>query len=383
MLKKIALCLCLMLSLLIPSLSLVKAEELKLAPNAASSVLLEASTKQVLYSSKENEKLYPASTTKIMTMILMFEAINKGTLKWDDVLTCSAYAASMGGSQVYLEEGEKMSVSDLFKAISIASANDACVMVGERIAGSNDGFVKMMNEKAKELNLVNTHFVNATGLHDDNHYTCALDLGLMASYLIEIGGDKLFATTSLYDSYIREDTAQKFWLVNTNKLLKSYEGCDGLKTGYTKEAGYCIVSTAKRNGLRLIAVVMKESEPKVRNQEVSQLLDYGFSLYENVTLFKQGEVIEKLKISNARVETIDVVSKEDVVYVKDKSSADEVTYEMNYVDLVAPIQKGDTIGHLLLMKSDVNIGSFELTSLVDVEALSMGEKFYNYLKMFV
>lgn len=383
MLKKIALCLCLMLSLLIPSLSLVKAEELKLAPNAASSVLLEASTKQVLYSSKENEKLYPASTTKIMTMILMFEAINKGTLKWDDVLTCSAYAASMGGSQVYLEEGEKMSVSDLFKAISIASANDACVMVGERIAGSNDGFVKMMNEKAKELNLVNTHFVNATGLHDDNHYTCALDLGLMASYLIEIGGDKLFATTSLYDSYIREDTAQKFWLVNTNKLLKSYEGCDGLKTGYTKEAGYCIVSTAKRNGLRLIAVVMKESEPKVRNQEVSQLLDYGFSLYENVTLFKQGEVIEKVKISNARVETIDVVSKEDVVYVKDKSSADEVTYEMNYVDLVAPIQKGDTIGHLLLMKSDVNIGSFELTSLVDVEALSMGEKFYNYLKMFV
>ena len=170
----------------------------------------------------------------------MVERSNKGAVKWDGVLTWRAYAASMGGSQIYLEEGEQMSVSDLFKGISIASANDACVMVGERIAGTNDGFVKMMNEKAKELNLTNTHFMNPTGLHDDNHYTCALDLGLMASYLIQIGGDRLFATTSLYDSYIRENSAQKFWLVNTNKLLKSYEGADGLKTGYTKEAGYCI-----------------------------------------------------------------------------------------------------------------------------------------------
>lgn len=217
MIKKILICLFVMLLCVVPKT--VYAEDLNLAPNAASSLLMEASTKQVLYSARENEKLFPASTTKIMTMILLFEAIEKGTLKWNDVLTCSAYAASMGGSQVYLEEGEQMSVSDLFKAISIASANDACVMVGERIAGTNDGFVKMMNEKAKELNLVNTHFMNATGLHDDNHYTCALDLALMASYLIEIGKDKLFETTTLYDSYIRENSPQKFWLVNTNKVV--------------------------------------------------------------------------------------------------------------------------------------------------------------------
>lgn len=381
MLKKLSLCLCAIFVLICPMQ--VSAEELKLAPNAASSLLMEASSRQVLYSSQEKEKLYPASTTKIMTMILMFEAINKGSLKWDDVLTCSAYAASMGGSQVYLEEGEKMSVSDLFKAISIASANDACVMVGERIAGTNDGFVKMMNEKAKELHLVNTHFMNATGLHDDNHYTCAFDLASMAAYLIEIGGDRLFETTSLYDSYIREDSEQKFWLVNTNKLLKSYDGCDGLKTGYTKEAGYCIVSTAKRNGLRLIAVVMKESEPKVRNQEIAQILDYGFSLYENVTLFQKDEVIEKVKIDNARVKEIEVVSKEDVMYVKDKSHEDEVTYQMNYTDLIAPLQKGYTIGHILLMQNNVNIASFELTTLKDVEALSLGEKVYQYLLSFV
>lgn len=381
MIKKIFVCLCVML--LCFSFPSVHAEELKLAPNAASSLLMEASTKQVLYSSHENDKLFPASTTKIMTMILLFEAINKGTLKWDDVLTCSAYAASMGGSQVYLEEGEKMSVSDLFKAISIASGNDACVMVGERIAGSNDGFVKMMNEKAKELNLVSTHFMNATGLHDDNHYTCALDLALMASYLIEIGGERLFQTTSLYDSYIRENSAQKFWLVNTNKLLKSYEGADGLKTGYTKEAGYCIVSTAKRSGLRLIAVVMKENEPKVRNQEVSQLLDYGFSLYENVTLFKKDDVIEQVQIENAKEKTIDVVCKEDVVYVKDKSSKEEVTYEINYTDLVPPLKKGETIGHILLMRSDVNIASFDITTNKDVAALTLPEKMYNYLKLFI
>lgn len=361
----------------------VHAEDLKLAPNAASSILMEESTKQVLYASNEKEKLFPASTTKIMTMILMFEAIKDGSLKWDDILTCSAYAASMGGSQIYLEEGEQMSVSDLFKAISIASANDACVMVGERIAGTNDGFVRMMNEKAKKLNLVNTHFMNPTGLHDDNHYTCALDLATMAAYLIQIGGDDLFATTSLYDSYIRENTAQKFWLVNTNKLLKSYEGADGLKTGYTKEAGYCIVSTAKRNGLRLIAVVMKESEPKVRNQEVSQMLDYGFSLYENVTLFEKGQVIEKVEISNARDQYAEVVPQDNVVYVKDKSSKDEVTYEMNYTNLVPPIKQGDTIGHILLMRNGENIASFDLTVTKDIEALSLPEKMYGYLKSFL
>ena len=382
MIKKVFISISILFLLFIVPVS-VHAEQLKLAPNASASILIEASSRQVLYSSKEKEKLYPASTTKIMTMILLFEAINKGTLKWDDMLTCSAYAASMGGSQVYLEEGEQMSVSDLFKAIAIASGNDACVMVGERIAGTNEGFVDMMNEKAKELKLSNTHFMNATGLHDENHYTCASDLATMAAYLIEIGGDKLFETTSLYDSYIRENSPQKFWLVNTNKLLKSYDGCDGLKTGYTKEAGYCIVSTAKKNGLRLIAVVLKETEPKVRNQEVSQLLDYGFSLYENVTLFQKGEVIEKVKIANAKESHVEVVSKEDVVYVKNKSEDDKVTFEINYTNLVPPLKKGETIGHLLLMKNNENIASFEVTTKKNIKALTLYEKTYNYFTRFV
>lgn len=379
MIKKCLICLCVFVLCL--QITPVHGEELKLAPNASASLLMEASSRQVLYSNHEKEKLFPASTTKIMTMILLFEAIEKGSLKWDEELTCSAYAASMGGSQIYLEEGEKMSVADLFKAISIASANDACVMIGERIAGTNDNFVKMMNEKAKELKLVNTHFVNPTGLHDDNHYTCALDLGTMAAYLIEMGGERLLQTTSLYDSYIREDTAHKFWLVNTNKLLKSYQGADGLKTGYTKEAGYCIVSTAKRNGLRLIAIVLKESDPKVRNQEVSQLLDYGFSLYENITLFQKNDVIEKVNIDNARVSQVEIIAKDDIQYVQDKNDTTRVTYQMNYTNLVPPLKKGEVVGHLLLMRGDVNIGSFDVTVKTDVEALSFVEKVVNQLKV--
>lgn len=380
MLKKICLCLCLLCFLCPMS---VQAEKLDLAPNAAASILMEEKTNQILYADHEKEKLYPASTTKIMTMILMFEAIESGRLKWNDILTCSEHAASMGGSQIYLEPNEKMSVFDLFKAISIASANDACVMVGEYIAGSHEGFVKMMNEKAKELKLVNTHFMNATGLHDENHYTCALDLAIMASYLIDIGQDKLFEITSLYDSYIREDTPQKFWLVNTNKLLKSYEGADGLKTGYTKEAGYCIVSTAKRNGLRLIAVVLKEKEPKVRNQEVSTLLDYGFSLYENVILYKKGEVVDKVKIDNAKEKEVEIICQKDIVYVKDKSQDEKITHQINYVQLVPPIKKGEIVGHFLLMKDNVNIASYELTVTKDIEALTFIEKMYSYLKCMI
>ena len=361
----------------------IRAESLNLAPNAKASILMSASSNQILYASNEKEQGFPASTTKIMTMILLFEAIENHRLKWDDVLTCSAYAASMGGSQIYLEEGEQMKVSDLFKAISIASANDACVMVGERIAGTNDAFVSMMNEKATKLNLVNTHFMNATGLHDDQHYTCALDLAMMASYLLNIGGSVLLETTSLYDSYIREDRASKFWLVNTNKLLKSYDGCDGLKTGYTKEAGYCIVTTALRNGLRLIAIVLKESQPAIRNQEVAQLLDYGFSLYESIILYKKNEIIEEIEIDNAKVKTIKVIALEDIIYIKDRSKEESFTYTMNYTNMIPPIHKSESIGHLLLFKDNVNIGSYEIYSDQDIASLSLIEKIFQYLSSMI
>ena len=381
MIKKWIICLC-AIAILCP-LHSVYATNLKLAPNAGATVLMEATSKEILYDDHGKEKLYPASTTKIMTMILLFEAINNKKLKWDDILTCSAYASSMGGSQIYLEEGEQMSVADLFKAISIASANDACVMVGERIAGSHDNFVSMMNQKAKSLKLVNTHFVNPTGLHDENHSTCALDLATVAAYLIEIGGQRLLETTSLYDCYIRENTVQKFWLVNTNKLLKSYPGVDGLKTGYTKEAGYCMVATAKRDGLRLISVVMKESEPKVRNQEISQVLDYGFSLFESATLFQKGEVIEKREVLHSKQDEVNIIPLNDITYVIDKNKESQISYDIHYHSLVAPMKNGDVIGELVLKKDNEIIGRYPLTCLEDIESLSFLEKVMIELKNFI
>lgn len=352
----------------------VNAEENDLTPNATSSILIEATSKQILHSKNEVEKLYPASTTKIMTMILLFEAINDKKLAWDDTITTSEYASSMGGSQIYLEVGEKMSVTDMFKAISIASANDASVAVGEHIGGTIKGFVDMMNQKAKDMGLVNTKFANATGLHDDNHYTCALDLALMASYLIEIGGDDLLSVTSLYDSYIREDNQQSFWLVNTNKLLKIYDGVDGLKTGYTKEAGYCLVTTVERDGLRLIGVVMQETEPKVRNQEMCQLLDYGYNSYNRVTLFKKDDVIDQLDINNSEKKSISIVCKEDIVFIQNKNNEKEMKYEIIYEKSTPPITVGEKVGVMNVFLDDNLVASYPLYSNEDVGLLNFFEK---------
>lgn len=340
----------------------VKAVDNDVTPNARAAILIEANSKQVLYDKNSSEKLYPASTTKIMTMILMFEAIRDKKLSFEDEITSSKYAASMGGSQVYLEQGESMSLKDMFKSIAIASANDASVAVAEHIAGSIDKFVAMMNDKAKELNLKNTHFKNATGLHDDDHYTCAHDLALMAAYLIQIGGDDLLNVTSLYDSYIRENTKQSFWLVNTNKLLKLYDGVDGLKTGYTKEAGYCLVTTAKRNNQRIIGVLMKESAPKTRNEEMCSMLDYGFNNYKQEIIFKKDTVIEKHVIDKMDNLTIDVKCKQDVAFTKAKNSNDKYTTEIIYKDNLLPVKKGDVVGTLIVTIGGKEAGSYEVYS---------------------
>ncbi|MFQ8706038.1 MAG: D-alanyl-D-alanine carboxypeptidase family protein [Thomasclavelia sp.] len=340
----------------------VKAVDNDVTPNARAAILIEANSKQVLYDKNSSEKLYPASTTKIMTMILMFEAIRDKKLSFEDEITTSKYAASMGGSQVYLEQGESMSLKDMFKSIAIASANDASVAVAEHIAGSIDKFVAMMNDKAKELNLKNTHFKNATGLHDDDHYTCAHDLALMAAYLIQIGGDDLLNVTSLYDSYIRENTKQSFWLVNTNKLLKLYDGVDGLKTGYTKEAGYCLVTTAKRNNQRIIGVLMKESAPKTRNEEMCSMLDYGFNNYKQEIIFKKDTVIEKHVINKMDNLTIDVKCKQDVAFTKAKNSNDKYTTEIIYKDNLLPVKKGDVVGTLIVTIGGKEAGSYEVYS---------------------
>ena len=358
----------------------VKALDNDVTPNARAAILIEANSKQVLYDKNSSEKLYPASTTKIMTMILMFEAIRDKKLSFEDKITTSKYAASMGGSQVYLEQGESMSLKDMFKSIAIASANDASVAVAEHIAGNIDKFVTMMNDKAKELNLKNTHFKNATGLHDDDHYTCAHDLALMAAYLIQIGGEDLLNVISLYDSYIREDTKQSFWLVNTNKLLKLYDGVDGLKTGYTKEAGYCLVTTVKRNNQRIIGVLMKESAPKTRNEEMCSMLDYGFNNYKQEIIFKKDTVIEKHVIDKMENLTIDVKCKQDVAFTTAKNSNDKYTTEIIYKDDLLPIKKGDVVGTLIVSIDGKEAGSYELYSDNDANKATYFSKLFKTFK---
>ena len=359
----------------------LQAIENDITPNASGAILIDADSKQILYDKNTDKKLFPASTTKIMTMIIMFEAINNNKISFDDQVTTSKYAASMGGSQVYLEEGESMSLEDMFKSIAIASANDASVAVSEYIAGSTNKFVEMMNQKAKELNLKNTHFENVTGLHDNNHYTCPYDLAMMASYLIKIGGDKLLSVTSLYDSYIREDTKQSFWLVNTNKLLKLYDGVDGLKTGYTKEAGYCLVTTAKRDGQRLVGVVMKESEPKTRNEEMCNLLDYGFNNYKREIIYKKDSVIEKHVVDKMDNLTINVVCKEDIAYIKAKANDQKYTTKIVYKDNLLQIKKGDIVATLTVLCDGKEITSYNLYSDNDVEKATYFSKLIKTFKL--
>ena len=378
MIKKILIFL-LIISLL--PITNLQAIENDITPNASGAILIDADSKQILYDKNADKKLFPASTTKIMTMIIMFEAINNNKISFEDQVTTSKYAASMGGSQVYLEEGESMSLEDMFKSIAIASANDASVAVSEYIAGSTNKFVEMMNQKAKELNLKNTHFENVTGLHDNNHYTCPYDLAMMASYLIKIGGDKLLSVTSLYDSYIREDTKQSFWLVNTNKLLKLYDGVDGLKTGYTKEAGYCLVTTAKRDGQRLVGVVMKESEPKTRNEEMCNLLDYGFNNYKREIIYKKDSVIEKHIVDKMDNLTINVVCKEDIAYIKAKANDQKYTTKIVYKDNLLPVKKGDIVATLTVLCDGKEITSYNLYSDNDVEKATYFSKLIKTFKL--
>lgn len=358
----------------------VSALDQDITPNAKSAILIEAGSRQVLYQKNATKKMYPASTTKIMTMILMFEAIRDNKIAFDDIVTTSSYAASMGGSQIYLEAGESLPLKDMFKSIAIASANDASVAVAEHIAGNIDKFVEMMNTKAHTLGLKNTHFKNATGLHHPDHYSCASDLAIMAAYLIDIGGKDLLSITSLYDSYIRENTKKSFWLVNTNKLLKLYDGVDGLKTGYTRDAGYCLVTTVKRDNQRLIGVLMKEEVPKTRNEEMISLLDYGYNNYQQVTIFKKNTIIEKHPVDKMNSLFIEAKCKNDVVYTKAKSDNDKVTTKITYVKKQLPIKKGDIVGKLDVLKNSRIIASYDIYSGNDLKSVTYLSKFIKTFK---
>ena len=257
--------------------------------------------------------------TKMMGLYLILGKLKDGSIKYEDIVTVTDNAASMGGSQVFLEPGEQITVNDLFKAICIASANDAIVALGEHTFGSEQTFINEMNNMAKRLGMNNTNFVNATGFHDPNHYTTANDMAILALALLTSYKEDILKYTSMYESYIRENTEKPFWLVNTNKLVRFYEGMDGLKTGYTSDSGFNLTATAERNGLRFITVVMDAETSSSRNADTTNLMNYGFNNYKVVTLYKKGETISNYTFHNAKTEKTPIIAKEDITYVTKKN----------------------------------------------------------------
>lgn len=341
----------------------IKKEQIKddgLLNDGKSAILIEESTGKILYEKNAHDRYAPASMTKIMSMILIMEEIEKGKLNWNDILVTSEHASSMGGSQIFLQPNEKMSVKDLFKAVAIGSANDATMVFAEKIAGTEDKFVKKMNEKAKTLGLKDTNFKNAVGLDEANHYSSAYDMAFMARELIK--HEKIFEFTTIYEDYLRQNTDNKFWLVNTNKLIKTYDGADGLKTGYTKEAGYCLTATAKRNRMRIIGTIMGASESKSKNSNMMKLLDYGFNSYEMQVEVKKGEVVTKKKVSKAQDKVIEIVPIKDASVLVEKGKEKEaLNYEIKLDKIKLPIKKGDKLGLLILKDGKKVINKTPLT----------------------
>ena len=352
--KKI-LCILVLLILFIPN---IKAEDI--TPNAKSAILIEANSGKVLYEKNINEKFAPASMTKMMSLLIFMENIDNGNLKMDEVIRVSKNASSMGGSQIFLQENEEMKVEDLLKGISIGSANDATVALAERISGSEEEFVNLMNKKVKELGLKNTNFKNATGLDIANHYSSAYDMSIIAKELVK--HEKILEFSSIYETYLREDTDNKFWLVNTNKLVRFYNGVDGLKTGYTEEAGYCLTATIKKDKMRLIAVAMGEPTSNTRNSEVSNLLDYGYNMYQSEVYVTKDKVLERVKVEKGIEEYVNIITIEDVTTVNKKGhKMGNIAYDLDVKNIKAPINKGDIVGTLTIKENENIVDKVNVT----------------------
>ncbi|MDF2683128.1 MAG: D-alanyl-D-alanine carboxypeptidase [Brevibacillus sp.] len=322
--------------------------EMNFAPHARSAVMIEADTGTILYDKNANEKMPPASITKVMTMLLIMEAVERGELKLTDKVRTSERAASMGGSQIFLQPGEEMTVEDMIKGIAIASGNDASVAMAEHLGGTEDGFVNRMNERAKQLGMKNTHFVNSNGLPAENHYSSAQDIAIMSRELLKHEGITRF--TGTYQDYLRKDSANPFWLVNTNRLVRFYEGVDGLKTGYTGEAKYCLTATAKRNNMRVIAVVMGEPDVKTRNNEVSTMFNYAFTHFQVMPMYKKGEAVQLITVDKGQQPQINAVTPHSVsLLMKKGESGDHYSREIVLDQRVnAPVNKEQVIGHIFI-----------------------------------
>lgn len=360
---------------LIGIVPVVSADELQIS--SASVVLIEQSTGNVLYEVNKDESRAIASITKVMTLILTMEALEDGYLKLDDVLVTSAYAASMGGSDIWLVEGEAMSVDDLLKATVIMSANDAAVVLAEAIAGSEDAFVVMMNEKAQELGMTNTVFMNCNGLDEDGHVSTAYDVALMSSELI--CHEQIMDYTLTWIDYIRDNQTQ---LVNTNKMIRTYSGITGLKTGTTSTAGSCITSTATRDGMTLIAVVLGASTTDIRFSDATTLLNYGFAKWCIAT--PEITIPNEIDVKSGMSDTVSVELVGQTDILTELTGTGGLVCEIEYEeDLAAPISVNQTVGKVYVMNGSECMKELEIIATEEVEELSFKKVLYFLLSKFI
>jgi len=342
---------------------------------APSAILMEQSSGQVLYELNADEKMHIASVTKTMTLLLIMEALSQGKIKYTDMVTTSEYASSMGGSQVFLETGEQMTVEDMVKAIAVASGNDASVAMAEFISGTESAFVEKMNEKAMELGAKNTHFINCNGLDEtEEHYSTARDVALISCELLKYPDITKF--TTIWMDSLRNG---EFGLSNTNKLIRFYDGATGLKTGSTSVAKYCLSASAKRNNMQLVAVVLGAPTTKDRFNSASRLLDYGFANYSIVSAETLGLTLSEIPVVGGKSATV-TVSAPDMNFIVKKGNQDKIQYEISLPEkLGAPLKKGEEIGEIIFSLDGQELARRKLVAGEDVPRIGFSTLF---LKMF-
>lgn len=320
-----------------------------------SAILIETTTGKVLYEKEADLEKAPASMTKIMSMILIMDSIHNGNITLNDDVVISENASSMGGSQVYLNTGETYKVKELLKSIAIASANDAVVAMSEKVAGSTEKFVEMMNKKCKELGCTHTNFVNPHGLDAEGHYSSARDMAMMGNYLVS-NYPEILDYTSIYEDYLQRPDGSNTWLVNTNKLVRFYDDVDGLKTGFTSTAGYCLTSTAKKNNMRLVGVVMGVDSPDNRTSDTVKMLNYGFNSYKLSTIYEKDKIIDEVRVEKGKKDSVKIVlmnNATELLNINDKSKNYTINVKIDKIE--APIKKGDKVGVAEIIDNEGNI----------------------------
>lgn len=357
----------------------VYAEESTFDIKSESGIIMEESTGKILFEKNPDEQKAPASMTKIMTMLLIMEAIDNGSITMDDEVNISKNASDMGGSQAYLEANTTSKVSTLLTAIAVGSANDASVAMSEKIGGTEENFVSMMNKRAKELGANNTTFKNPHGLDEEGHLTTARDMAIIARELITKHKD-ILKLTSTYETTITHANGKSLWLVNTNKLIKFYNGLDGLKTGYTENAGYCLTGTIEKNNMRLITVTMHAQSKEDRNTDTINMMEYSYSMYKKDTILKSDKTLGQIFINNSKKRKLNYYLEKDITLVVPKDVRNiDYKYDINLSNPKAPLKKGDKVGTLTLEANNETL-TYNLIAKENVKKSNILNRMINNLK---